>query len=184
MPRSVRILVLALLAVLSLVIPFSTVAQAEGGIVVPQGYSHTSWVDTSNCPGANNCTYYDNIDGGTFFGTDSGGSGLRVIIKNSSGTVLGKFEFHPLDEIIVVCDARSDGFGVRAFTSSVSNNGGRQVFYGRAVSDGKCNEYNMDYNEGHTITFTLSLYQAGNENNYRTIVSASNASYKTVTGTA
>lgn len=66
-----------------------------------------SFRDTDYCP----CSLSDPFDG-TTFAKQAGGEAVKIELRNSSGSYVGKTEFHPYGDKLWVYDTKNDGDSV------------------------------------------------------------------------
>ncbi|MFE0812355.1 hypothetical protein ACFW4M_01415 [Streptomyces sp. NPDC058794] len=100
----------------------TAVAAAPAQAYNPDPTTYVTRQATDNCP----CTQGDLIDG-TYFQKDVGGVGVKILATvDRPSNIVGKVEFHPLDEKLWIYDTKNDGDAL--YAQVTWSGGGSQVY--------------------------------------------------------
>ncbi|MFC7814046.1 MULTISPECIES: hypothetical protein [unclassified Streptomyces] len=100
----------------------TTVTAAPAQAYDPDPTTYVTRQATDNCP----CTHGDLIDG-TYFHKDAGGVGVKILATvGKASNIVGKVEFHPLDEKLWIYDTKNDGDAL--YAQVTWSGGGSQVY--------------------------------------------------------
>ncbi len=153
--------VAAVCAAAAIVLVASAPAQAFGSLT-----ADWATVDTGSCvrnagnlkviPQSGGCSLPDSVDG-TFFVTDAGGVGAKMVLRDSRGMV-AKVEFHPYGEYLWVYDTRNDGDTI--YVTVLTCNSSGCDFWGPFSPPGTSNAIDyktvdLDIPEGAFLTITI-----------------------------
>ncbi|MEU3732269.1 hypothetical protein AB0E81_23090 [Streptomyces sp. NPDC033538] len=100
----------------------TSVAATPAQAYDPDPRTYVTRQATDNCP----CTHGDLIDG-TYFQKDANGVGVKILATvGTASNIVGKAEFHPLDEKLWIYDTKNDG---DALYAQVTWSGGGSAVY-------------------------------------------------------
>jgi hypothetical protein len=77
--------------------------------------------DTTHCP----CSFSDPFDG-TRFAQEDGGLAVKIELRDSSGSYVGKVEFHPYGDKLWVYDTKNDGDSIYTEAVWIDSSGNLQ----------------------------------------------------------
>ncbi|MFI0938548.1 hypothetical protein [Streptomyces sp. NPDC021020] len=108
-----------------------------------------SFRNTTYCP----CSLSDPFDG-TRFAQEDGGEAVKIELRDSSGSYVGKTEFHPYDDKLWVYDTKNDGDSIYTEAEWYDSSGKLQDHLYTAPGTSAVLDYaveNLNIPEGNTI---------------------------------